>query len=858
MSAHRPLLLLSCLLIACEAHSQTVKFTANHIHVDGAALARGRLCVHPVDDMNHLVAVTLRGPEGMIATGPPCAAVTNGVLASGFTVPDTALTDPVNVCLRVTISDFDQNGKIISTAPCVRPASSGLAVTGADPWCSVSDSITTCNFDNYVPAFTAEPQARTELVSPIGSAASHAAGNRSEPASGLLDQAKSGPPLTSPPSSSGFNAAAFAGADFSAKVNACLAAIEEAGGGICDARALIGPQTASQSIKVGDDTHATTLLLPIGTIVFAEGKHLIYTVGSTVAGQGDLGISTLQCDSATMGGCVTGAAVRMASLPPHLSGFSIYREPGGVPGDGSVGLGLGLNGYDVLSGVFERINTRGFDIGTKALSPQGCTCYNHFDTVDSWGSTAGVNLTGNSNLWVTGTLWGSTGLIDAGGKNRYIGIDIEGASKHGMILQGYGGSIISPYLESNGCDLIDGSDNYIEGPLSYGGGVWTPCSTSTSANSFWWGPDSAPSSIGLSYGYNNSSPTILFGAQGPLDTHHAVMELTEPYGNTANPMSAMWVSGGASEGNSGITGHAPFSAGELSSLGGGAFSGRQSLTALPNPSAPMISIGGIPGTTTYQYKVVCHDWNGGVSLASPTGSTTTGNANLSSRNYNVISWSCADGYKFTDILKNVSGTWRSLSVNLFGNGPRTFYPFRDTAQATLAYTLPARNLTGDFSIASQLSIGSNIVIPETVRGYQGSSGTKLQLAKGDAIAGHCAEFGADGSLEDSGAVCAAGRGPSSRAVATPEEHSANVTPKASIGTLAAHSTNTGGAITGLSAETAVTLTFSNDSWKNAVFCVASASVALGSAPYVSSISVKAATFRFLPLTGTLYYHCDGN
>jgi len=403
-------------------------------------------------------------------------------------------------------------------------------------------------------------------------------------------------------------------------------------------------------------------------------------------------------------------------------------------------------------------------------------------------------------------------------------------------------------LESNGCDLIDGSDNYIEGPLSYGGGVWTPCSTSTSANSFWWGPDSAPSSIGLSYGYNNSSPTILFGAQGPLDTHHAVMELTEPYGNTANPMSAMWVSGGASEGNSGITGHAPFSA----------FSGRQSVTALPNPSAPMISIGGIPGTTTYQYKVVCHDWNGGVSLASPTGSTTTGNANLSSRNYNVISWSCADGYKFTDILKNVSGTWRSLSVNLFGNGPRTFYPFRDTAQATLAYTVPARNLTGDFSIASQLSIGSNIVIPETVRGYQGSSGTKLQLAKGDAIAGHCAEFGADGSLEDSGAVCAAGRGPSSRAVATPEEHSANVTPKASIGTLAAHSTNTGGAITGLSAETAVTLTFSNDSWKNAVFCVASASVALGSAPYVSSISVKAATFRFLPLTGTLYYHCDGN
>jgi len=858
---HRRLLLLCLLffaLTACDSRAQTVQLTASNIRVDGVLLASGKLCVHPVDGLDRLVAIELGGRQGTKPTEPPCAAIKNGMLDSGFAVPDTALADPANVCLRVTIGDNNQNGKLVYSAPCVKPASSGPAVIGPHAWCSASGSATTCNFDNFVSDSTTDTQAQAGSRPPAGSIAGHSAGNQSGTAGELPEVASRAPTTKILPSGSGLNAAAFAGADFSAKVNACLAAVEEAGGGICDSRSLSGPQTASQSIKVGDDSHATTLLLPVGTIRFASGKHLIYTIGSTVIGQGDWGTSTLTCNTATRDGCVTGAAVRMASLPPHLSGFSIYRDPGGTSGDGSVGLGLGLNGYDVLSAVFERINTRGFDIGTKVLSPQGCTCYNHFDTVDSWGSTAGVNLTGNSNLWITGTLWGPTGLIDAGGKNRYIGIDIEGASKHGMILQGYGGSVVSPYLEANGCDLIDGSDNYVEGPLSYGGGVWTPCSTSTSANSFWWGPDAAPSSIGLSYGYNNSDPTILFGADGPNDTYHATMQWSYPHGSKSNPLSALWVSGGQNQANYGVTGHAPISVGEIASLGGGAFSGRHSVTALANPSAPTIANVGTAGSSTYQYRVVCHDWNGGVTQASSAGQTTTGNIKLSSTNYNVVAPDCPDGTESLDILKYVSGAWRALFLNQFGNGVKRYFPYKDTGQSTITYALPTRNSTADFSVAGRLSIGSNVVIPETVHGYQGSSGTKLQLAKGDAIAGHCAEFATDGSLEDSGVACATGRGPSSHAVATPEEHSAGATPKTSIGVLAAHSTNTGGAITGLSAETSVTLTFANDGWKNAAFCVASASVALQSAPYVSSISAKKVTFRFPQLTGTLYYHCDGN
>jgi hypothetical protein len=40
-----------------------------------------------------------------------------------------------------------------------------------------------------------------------------------------------------------------------------------------------------------------------------------------------------------------------------------------------------------------------------------------------------------------------------------------------------------------------------------------------------------------------------------------------------------------------------------------------------------------------------------------------------------------------------------------------------------------------------------------VTGYQGSSGTKVQLGTGSPTSGHCANFAADGSIEDAGAAC---------------------------------------------------------------------------------------------------------
>ena len=90
------------------------------------------------------------------------------------------------------------------------------------------------------------------------------------------------------------------------------------------------------------------------------------------------------------------------------------------------------------------------------------------------------------------------------------------------------------------------------------------------------------------------------------------------------------------------------------------------------------------------------------------------------------------------------------------------------------------------------------------------------------------------------------------------QHITATAPTASAGSVATYSSNAGGAITGLSAATTVTITFANSGWTNAAFCVATPSVSLATAPYVSAISPTTVTFTFVALTGNLYYHCDGN
>lgn len=131
----------------------------------------------------------------------------------------------------------------------------------------------------------------------------------------------------------------------------------------------------------------------------------------------------------------------------------------------------------------------------------------------------------------------------------------------------------------------------------------------------------------------------------------------------------------------------------LHQLGGG-----QRLQALENIAPPTVTVVGTAGTTSYTYYVVATDRNGGKTQVSGSTTITTGNATLSSTNYNNISWSAIAGAVSYDILKTNTST--SLATGVTGTS------FNDTGQATASYTPPNINTTANTIIDGQLGIGT--------------------------------------------------------------------------------------------------------------------------------------------------------
>jgi hypothetical protein len=130
---------------------------------------------------------------------------------------------------------------------------------------------------------------------------------------------------------------------------------------------------------------------------------------------------------------------------------------------------------------------------------------------------------------------------------------------------------------------------------------------------------------------------------------------------------------------------------------------------IADPAAATISVVGGTASTAYgPYFVVCHDANGGVTLASASSNTVAnGPASLSGSNYINIAWSAVTGCATWDVLKNSTGT--SLALGVTGTS------YNDIGGSTSAYTAPTRNSTGDISGLAQISTGTTFVkLPATV------------------------------------------------------------------------------------------------------------------------------------------------
>lgn len=157
-------------------------------------------------------------------------------------------------------------------------------------------------------------------------------------------------------------------------------------------------------------------------------------------------------------------------------------------------------------------------------------------------------------------------------------------------------------------------------------------------------------------------------------------------------------------------------------------------TRIDNPLAPTITNGGTAGTTTYSYYVVANDAWGGKTLVGAVGTTTTGNATLSTTNYNTITWSAVVGAVSYDVLKTNTATSLALAV--------TGTTVNDTGQATATYTTPTSNTTGitAFVTIHHVPSGGTVGLGNRIGGYhQIDAGTtvdmqiNINLATGDTL-----------------------------------------------------------------------------------------------------------------------------
>ncbi len=139
----------------------------------------------------------------------------------------------------------------------------------------------------------------------------------------------------------------------------------------------------------------------------------------------------------------------------------------------------------------------------------------------------------------------------------------------------------------------------------------------------------------------------------------------------------------------------------LDVYGGVFFRGGATFQGLDTPSAPTVTPIGTTGAVTWRYKVSAMNANGNESIVSATGTTTSGNANLTGSNFNRITWSAVEGAAAYRIYRTTVGT----------SPTTTGYIGRVEANDTLSFDDTGNGAIGGvpatvFNESSNVSIGT--------------------------------------------------------------------------------------------------------------------------------------------------------
>jgi hypothetical protein len=140
--------------------------------------------------------------------------------------------------------------------------------------------------------------------------------------------------------------------------------------------------------------------------------------------------------------------------------------------------------------------------------------------------------------------------------------------------------------------------------------------------------------------------------------------------------------------------------GNLGIAGGSTLTGSTALTGgqnqLATPTAPTVTPTGTTGSTSYSYTITAINAYGGETIASPVGSTASGNATLTTTNYNALSWSSVTGATGYKIYRTVASGTSPTTTGLIGSSTTT--TFNDTGQAGAGNSSPTVNTTAQLTV----------------------------------------------------------------------------------------------------------------------------------------------------------------
>lgn len=634
-----------------------------------------------------LVAFLLLAPWACLAQGPPTN-MPNTVVATFLGAP-TGTCSPTMIATRIDTGAFyDCFGGVW------RAVSSGAATV---------TSVTGTTNQISIATGTTAPVISLPSAITLPSTLALASGTNDETVVTSTSEQLATFPVS-------IDASVQAGADWSIKVNAAFTALGAPFGTI-DARGFNTSQVMSVNITIpaGD-----TLLLPCTVITRASGIQFILNNSTRMIGCGSISRNVTYLAS----GRSDGSAVITGATEP-LIGVDLESFQIGVAGTGAIGISLaGVEGSH-----FRNLGIK-TDIGIVIGGDGYCACYNDFENNSIQATTYGMKFlqTANQNQVYGGQSWGGasgTGIYigAAAGVNQFFGVDVESCcSTASYDIFGSSNSIISPYFEATGPVIFElgVANNYVIGPANAGftdnSGNFSNFvqTTGGGGGAFGHSPYGLTVQNGYFFGTDmRNDPAGINVQAGIIPPSGYGQSVDMKYLGTQNAV--------------GYTGHAPLQVGGFKSYSGHTDTGKVTISKLATPSAPTVVATGGTGTN-YIYFVVCHDYSGGITLPS-SGTTVSGGATLSASVYNTLTPPTEEGCWQWDILRGTT------AASIFtAKTCSTTYPCKDTGQSTSVYSPPARNTTGDQSVAGNQTISGN----ETVSGSlsAGSATATSLLAAG--------------------------------------------------------------------------------------------------------------------------------